>query len=549
MSASQDKKKRQEAREAGTERHQLAAEKEAREQHKSKVRWTIVSILVALLIVLILVVNSGLFYSVLPAVRIGDVSYTNAEYQYYYYSSYYSFCNNYSNYLSYFSLSTTSSLSSQSFDPTYLSLFGITVPDSLSGATDATWADYFRETALSSMKQITALYEKAVAAGYTLSDTDSASIDEQIANFDTYAQSGNYSSAKQYITAAYGRGCTEKTIRHLMEMQYIASAYTKDTYDGFTYTPEELSAWYDKNKDSYDTFDYLYYYVAAETETVTPTASPDASASPDATADPAATATPEPTPTQEVTDATMAKAKTAADAIAAAATDKEAFGTAVADYAADATPTESTLVMGSQLPSTYSEWMLDSSRKTGDVTVAEVEGSGYYVVMFLGRDSNQYKTVTARHILIKAVDEDGDGTYSDAELKTAEDKINDIYDQWKSGDKTEDSFAALATQYSEDTGSASDGGLIEHIYKGETVTEFNDFCFDTARKAGDTAVVKGESSSYTGYHLIYYVGTGENYCDYIADTGLRTEAYSSWLTSAQEGYDVSKTLVFRFAEK
>ena len=44
-------------------------------------------------------------------------------------------------------------------------------------------------------------------------------------------------------------------------------------------------------------------------------------------------------------------------------------------------------------------------------------------------------------------------------------------------------------------------GLYEDVYPGEMVTSFNDWCFDDARKPGDTGIVE---SSY-GYHILYFI--------------------------------------------
>lgn len=535
MSASQDKKKRQSEREAGLDRRQILARQEEEKKRKEKVKWTVGTILVVLLIALIIVADSNLFYSGTPAVTIGNTSYTNAEYEYYYKSAYYEFSNTYSTYLSLL-LDTSEPLDEQTcaFDST------------------KTWAEYFRESALTNMEQITALYEAGVAAGYTLSDEDAASIDSEIENFSTYADSYGYTSAGKYIAAVYGRGVTEKTVRKLLEMNAIASDYAQDQYKSYTYTQDDLDTWYAENKDSYDTFDYLFYYVAAEKVEVPAedtSDGTDAEAASDTDVSPTPTDDAEATTTTEVTDETMADAKAVADAIAEGVTDAESFRTAVAAAVTDATPTENADTAGSSISSVYADWMKDASRKAGDVTVAESEGAGYYVVLFLSRDDNTYNTVSARHILIKAVDSDGDGTYSDEEKATAKDSIEAIYNEWKNGDATEDSFATLAEEKSEDTGSNTNGGLYEDIYKGEMVDEFNDFCFDPARQPGDTAVVYGETSSYTGYHLVYYVGTGERYCDYLADANLRSTDYSDWQTALQENYTASTKFVFRFADE
>ncbi len=567
MSASQDKKKRTAEREAGTEKRQVAAKESADKAKKTRRKWTFGTVVVVLLVALILIANSGLFYTVLPSVTVGGLKYTNAEYQYFYYGTYYNFVNTYSSYISYIGLDTSSPLSEQA----------------CAFSEGQTWAEYFRDGALNTMTSLSAVYSAAVADGYTLSEEDAAAIDASIADMTTAAESYGYSSAKNYISAVYGRGCTENTVRKLSEMQYIAAAYEADNEDAFTYTDDELKTWYEDNKDSYDKFDYLSYYVAADTveETV------------DVTDDATGEVTQE---TKNVTtDETMAAAKETADAIAAELTDEDSFYAAVAkiiggaetpaadetaeaptadaenttgdntgdaDTAEDAetvetagdenaeeteTVPEPTLAegtSGSSLSDVYSEWMLDADREALDFTVAESENAGYYVVMFLVRDDNSYNTVSVRHILITAEDTDADGEISDEELAAAETKIGEIYDEWKAGDATEDSFAELANEYSKDTGSNTTGGLYEDIYKNAMVAEFNDWIFDESRKPGDTGVIY---SSSTGYHLIYFVGEGVTYRDYLADSNLRSADYSEWYTSVTEGWEAKTNVVFKFA--
>ena len=176
----------------------------------------------------------------------------------------------------------------------------------------------------------------------------------------------------------------------------------------------------------------------------------------------------------------------------------------------------------------YADWLYSADRTANDVTVVEQENSGYYVVLFQSRDDNSYHTVSARHILIKAEDSDNDGTYSDDDKQKAKASIDDVYERWMQSDQTEDDFAQLANSFSQDSGSNTKGGLYEHIYKGQMVQEFNDFCFDPARKPGDVDIVFNESDSYCGYHLVYFVGQGERYCDYLADQALRSADFEKW---------------------
>ena len=108
--------------------------------------------------------------------------------------------------------------------------------------------------------------------------------------------------------------------------------------------------------------------------------------------------------------------------------------------------------------------------------------------------------------------------------------------EWKDGDATEDSFAELAKTKSTDTGSSANGGLYENVYPGQMVPNFNSWCFDASRKAGDTGIVE---STY-GYHVMYFVGNAEQtYRDYQITNDLRTADMETWFQGLLENYAIT----------
>ena len=143
--------------------------------------------------------------------------------------------------------------------------------------------------------------------------------------------------------------------------------------------------------------------------------------------------------------------------------------------------------------------------------------------------------VQASHILIKA-EADENGVYTDAAKAEARAKAEALLAEWKSGAATEDSFAELAAANSQDESSAADGGLYQGVVKGQMVKEFDEFCF-AGHKAGDTAVVYGESNGYAGYHVVYFVGEGELYSHVIARNDLVSAAMTEWMDELLAGYD------------
>lgn len=145
------------------------------------------------------------------------------------------------------------------------------------------------------------------------------------------------------------------------------------------------------------------------------------------------------------------------------------------------------------------------------------------------------KFVDVRHILIQVeggtTDEEGNTTYSDEEWAACEAEAQAILDSWLAGEKTEDSFAALANEKSEDPGSNTVGGLYEQVFEGQMVTEFNDWCFDESRQYGDYGLVQ---TSY-GYHVMYFVGS-EPMWKYYAESDWANEQANKLLTDLAAEY-------------
>jgi hypothetical protein len=62
------------------------------------------------------------------------------------------------------------------------------------------------------------------------------------------------------------------------------------------------------------------------------------------------------------------------------------------------------------------------------------------------------------------------------------------------------------------------------VGRNQLVKPIEDFIFSDQRSSGDTEIIYYENPDhYTGYHLVYFVGEGETYADYIADSSLRVE--------------------------
>lgn len=479
MSASKDKINRRQQKQAGTDKQSLAAAKEKKARRKTRIQYAVVAVVLVLALAFIFIYNSTLPSRHLTAVTIDGQEYTVAQLNYYYSSNYMSFYNNYYYYVAMGGFfNTEESLANQEYSEGY------------------TWRDYFLDQAVDSMVEIQILNDAAQAEGFVLPEDYAAEYQETCDSIETSWADYGYSSLKQYLNMNYGKGVTMDLLKQELYRSYVASAYAQHVYDSYDYSTGELDAYYAEHAGELDRITYAYYAV-----------------------------------TEEGMDA-----QTIADAVDG--TDEETFTAYMAENFEDAEPVTMTYA-GNSLPSAYSDWLLDSARRSGDVTVAEGDGATY-VVMFLERDANDYNLVSFRHILIEAEDTDGDGEYAQEELDAAASQAEDIYAQWQSGQATEDSFAELANTYSTDTGSNTTGGLYEDVYQGAMVEPIDQWLFDAARQSGDTAVLSYEGSSYTGTHVVYFVGQDDlTYAQYQADSAMRDAAYSAWLEEAESACETA----------
>ena len=527
MSASTKRKERLAAREAGLDKKQQAAQKEAELKARSKRRWTLGAVAVALFIALILFLNSGYLYTNTTALSIGDENYSPAEVNYHYANQYYNLANQYGS---------------------YASLIGLDTSNGIAGLEDqacpmleegGSWKDYILDVATISMTQIKAVSDYAAENGITLTEEEIAEVDAELATMDDYAKSQGYSSADNFMAANYGTGVDMDMARDASIRSALVNKTVLGYADALEYTAEELDEKYASFNGDYDRFDYAYYYVMAETVE-------------DEEGNFAAT--------EETTAAAQAKAEAILAAYAAlgeveneedeAAEPKaelsveERLNAALAEAGVDA-QCISTSGTGQSLGA-YGDW-LKAQTVTGEAgIVANDAGSGYYVVAYIGRDNNEYNLAQVRHILVKAV-ADETGAYTDEAKAEAKARAEEILDQWKAGEATEESFALLANELSEDGGSNTNGGLYDDVQKGQMVEEFDEFCF-AGHKAGDTGIVYGEvAGSYAGYHVMYYVGEGENCADYIARTELENADSQAWLDELVSAYEATEKFWIKLA--
>lgn len=524
-----DERKARIAKSAKKNAHSMEARNTAK-----KVVNKVISIVLCAVIVLGVVAFSLNYYGALQRViKIGgvgsDQSVSIAEYEYYYMRAYNQVRYQAQYYQYYYQTSNGYDLSLTPEEQTQ------TTKDA--DGNEITWTEKLHEDTLEIIQLHKAYYNEALKMGLKLTKADEAFIDKQIEDLRDEAKSAGSNSSSSnsenkvtyslnaYLRKVYGGSINERFLRKQLKIQVLAQKYLTERTNEIAkgYDQKDIDAEYKKDTTAYD-FVTFRAYTFKTTEL-----------------------TKEDNETDDALKARQAKAnaevkKNANDFYNAVTNDATFAAKAkelnkdTADYNVDEETKYSMLKSTAQ--STFSEdaakWLFDSSTKVGSKKLFSDEENGKYIVVLALSKPHQEQTVTARHILFQTKDQSSGNALSEEEIAKKKTQAEDVLKKFNEGDKTEDSFAALANEYNEDTGSSSNGGLYEHIYPGQMVTEFNDWVFDANRKAGDVELVETDY----GYHIIYFVAKdGKDYYDSAIRSSKANKDIETETKALQEGKD------------
>ena len=519
MSASREKQNRQAA--SGQADPKTAREaQQRREEKRTNLLYGVIAAAVLVAVIASFVWRSDFIPKTTTAATIDGEKYTAAEVEYYYQTAYRNFVSNsqYSYFLSYLGLNTNATLKSQSINSTAAAMLGIELPDADAESAEAdsdadplaptgmTWHDYFLDEALDNMRVIQAALKAAEAEGFQYPAGVQAQYDDNMDALKAVAAASGI-SVSQYLKGNFGAGVTEKVYGEQLMRVLRYSAYADAYQDSLTYSDSELEETYNADRNTYDHVSYEVVSFSGAAESTTDDEGNTVE------------------PTEEESAAAMEAARNTMNALL----DDFKDGGNLETLANENDGTYSKNENGTySAGSVMSEWLYDSARKSGDASTL-ADGTVQYVVVFHDRFRDENPTIDIRHILVPLGSgsiAEGEEGYEDqqAQLKAdAHAKAEELLAQWQSGEATEDSFAALALKESAD-GSKYDGGLYTEVYQGRMVTEFNDWCFDTARQSGDTGVV----DTQYGSHVMYFSGVNAARWQTQVAANLRTEAYTAW---------------------
>ncbi len=423
---------------------------------------------------------------------------------------------------------------------------GVSLED-LKGIEEPTWADAIAFAAVNQLVYAKYGAQKATETGIKLTDEEKATVDSQIDQMRASATQNDY-SLDRWARLNYGDGVTEKVIRGILTDMQLADKYyaevTEDTKG--TITDDEINKAYEASKADLDVVDLrVYMFSSALKSEDTKGKSEEEVKAMKETAKKEA---------KEKADKFMAQVKDEASFILEA---QSAILTADKDSKDKAE--ETTLVKNAskaKLSSDYNEdistWAFDAERKVNDIKLFVDENGNCYAVLLKALPHKDLRASSSdvRHILVQFPTKNTDGTDVTTTDENGNKKTN-LTDATKAAtlaeaqellneflkNPSEDAFAKLATDKTDDTASAKTGGLYEGVADdGSYVQPFTDWAIDDSRKAGDTGIVETDY----GYHIMYYVKSNGEAWKTAAETSVLNEKLKNSLQTILD--DITKNI-------
>jgi hypothetical protein len=552
MSASREKRTRQEQREGGVE--PIKRKREDRKEGRGKIIGSIIGAVLALVAIVVIIYGSGALHKGLPVLSVDGRSLNPAEFNFFFTGTKWNIYNMYAQYG--IGFDTSQSLKSQEF-----------------GGGES-WADYINEVTAESLTTMLVQCNEADREGVTLTQEDRDDLETTMQGW--VEEAGNVNMSLQaYLDAAYGQGFTPDMLRRCMELQLLASRWETVKRESFDYTDEEIDAYYTENRTDFDRVTYESftlngvlsegddetkeaYYEAVKAladEMLGKVTTPDAF---NALAveyaarfdELAAEYAPEPEE-EEVVDHDHdgdGVPDHDDDGHEAAAGDDETgddqeAGEEEADEPEELN-TRYTLTPYSKISNTEAaDWLFDEARKSADKNSFE-DSQSITVYSFIARERDDGPAHDVRHIL--ALFNDSNSEPTEEEHAAALERAEEILKEWQDGEATEESFGELANEKSDDQGGqVTNGGIYEKLTTFTGFVEpFKEWYLDPARKPGDTDIIE---TTY-GFHVMYYSKWHEVNAGWKeqAKESMTEENFNAYMDQAVEAARISKNFLGMF---
>ncbi len=483
-------------------RYDRRMEKRKKEEEKERRSWKrfkIVSIVILAAVAVSIVFSIGTSfynrYTVLNQTyfQVGDHDITRLEYNYYFNNVYSNYLSMYGSYVSMMGLDTTVDLDEQTYP----------------GNENMTWKDYFDQSAVEQIQQIKAMADEARENGFEYdSSEDMASYETEIA---AQAESASVSES-DYYALMYGDYATPSRIETFVEENLFANAYYNHLVEENQPAEDEIQAYYEENKNSYDTVTYRSFYFEVDTSAGEETGSEETTAAETTTAAEETT----------VEETTLDTAEETAEETTAAEETEAASEETAAETAAEETTAEETTVAEE---TTAEETTVEETTTGAEETAAEETTAA----------EEETETETASE------EETG---MTDEEIAAAMDELKVQADEMAARLEAGEDFEDLCVEYAsedqkENYGGEEDGSLTEEGSYFGAPSVAADWLFDESRQEGDITVL--ESESLNRYYVVQFISrqNDEETINESIGNLLASQVVSEYVTEIAQEYTVT----------
>ena len=409
----------------------------------------------------------------------GDKVLTNGELQAYYWMEVSLFLQEYGSYAEYIGLDLYTPFDKQVTEM---------------GEKPMSWQQFFLDSAIYTWKTYQSMELESEAVDFEMPEERRRELEELPEGLINSAAEAGLESVDELVAMNIGHGATLDDYVNYVQTYYQGMSYYYDCYDALNPSDAEVEAFFDENEAEYAASNITKdaKYVDVRHVLLQPEGGERGEDG-------------YPVFTDEAWEACRQKAEEIYNNWQAGDKSEESFAQLAVDNSEDGNATTGGLyenVYKGQMVAEFENWCFDEARQTGDHGLVKTR-YGYHIMFFC--DSRPIKYVDVRHVLLQPeggeTSEDGYPVFTDEAWETCRQKAEKIYTQWQAGDKSEESFAQLAMDYSEDS-NASTGGLYEAVTVGQMVKDFENWCFDEVRQIGDHGLVKTQF----GYHIMFFCG-------------------------------------------
>ena len=247
MSASNQKKIRQQEREVYRSERERQDALEAKKLRKQTIAFVVVIALCLSIFLGSFLVSpiKNVIYSNTIAVTVGDHDLTATDVNYFYVDAINNYINQYYYYiyLGYIKLDMSTPLNKQ-------------VVDSKTGET---WADSFMKTTVENIKSTYGLYDLAMKNNHKLTDEEQKELDELEGSLKKNAKDNSFTSVREMLQSSYGNGANLESYLAYYEICTYANSFYKAYEESLEYDSETLREYEGNESYKYNSYDYAYY--------------------------------------------------------------------------------------------------------------------------------------------------------------------------------------------------------------------------------------------------------------------------------------------------